>query len=469
MRYLKTSFSTTLLLMFAFGRSGLAQNQISASGNIVTTTPVGSTGISATAAAATPDVAVKTGDASTSAFHIFNSANAELLRVQADGNVGIGSAAAGAPLHVVRADIAPKIRAAYNTTFYLDIGHYFIDVENNPLSFRANGVDRMIMSSDGNFGIGTSTSVPLAAPLHVVRAELDPKLRAAFNSFYYLDIGHYFLNSHNNPLIIRTNEAERMRVDATTGFVGIDTAAPTSTLQIGATYPAKFQELPTNGVLLDMAANSEIHIANLQIGMMATPVIQTTGSGASPLYLNKDSDNDVIIGASGHTKGLKVEGANVTSTFAGSVTVTGTLTAGTVYANYQDVAEWVPAEGNLSPGTVVVLNRAKTNAVSPSLKAYDTAVAGVVSEAPGVLLGVAGSDKAKIATTGRVKVRVDARTHPVGIGDLLVTSDIPGTAMVSEPMDINGRRFHQPGTLIGKALEPLPSGEGTILVLLSLQ
>ena len=42
-------------------------------------------------------------------------------------------------------------------------------------------------------------------------------------------------------------------------------------------------------------------------------------------------------------------------------------------------------------------------------------------------------------------------------------------AMYSEPMRINGRSFHQPGTVIGKALQPLMSGEGEILVLLSLQ
>jgi hypothetical protein len=41
--------------------------------------------------------------------------------------------------------------------------------------------------------------------------------------------------------------------------------------------------------------------------------------------------------------------------------------------------------------------------------------------------------------------------------------------MRSEPMDINGRHFHQPGTIIGKALQPLQSGVGEILVLLSLQ
>ena len=47
--------------------------------------------------------------------------------------------------------------------------------------------------------------------------------------------------------------------------------------------------------------------------------------------------------------------------------------------------------------------------------------------------------------------------------------DKEGVAIVSEPMEINGRKFHQPGTILGKALEPLKEGEGEILVLLSLQ
>jgi hypothetical protein len=41
--------------------------------------------------------------------------------------------------------------------------------------------------------------------------------------------------------------------------------------------------------------------------------------------------------------------------------------------------------------------------------------------------------------------------------------------MKSLPVEIGGARIHRPGTLIGKALEPLASGAGEILVLLSLQ
>jgi hypothetical protein len=66
-------------------------------------------------------------------------------------------------------------------------------------------------------------------------------------------------------------------------------------------------------------------------------------------------------------------------------------------------------------------------------------------------------------------MKVDATSAPIQIGDLLVTGDKEGMAMKSMPVDIGGVRLHRPGTLIGKALEPLVKGTGEILVLLSLQ
>lgn len=153
----------------------------------------------------------------------------------------------------------------------------------------------------------------------------------------------------------------------------------------------------------------------------------------------------------------------------GNANFNGTVTGTNIKAHYQDVAEWVPSTTDLAPGTVVTLNTGRNNEVMASATAYDTTVAGVVSAQPGLSLGIEGEGKEQIATTGRVKVRVDARRQSVRVGDLLVTSDTPGTAMRSEPMSINGRAFHQPGTIIGKALEPLAGGVGEILVLLSMQ
>jgi len=148
----------------------------------------------------------------------------------------------------------------------------------------------------------------------------------------------------------------------------------------------------------------------------------------------------------------------------GAVTVTGNIAA-----KYQDIAEWVPARTPLPAGTVVVLDTDASNQVLPSSRAYDTKVAGVISERPGLLLGETGEGKLKVATTGRVKVKANASRAPIQVGDLLVTSDSEGAAMRSEPLELAGVPIHRPGTVLGKALEPLKEGEGEILVLLTLQ
>ena len=168
-----------------------------------------------------------------------------------------------------------------------------------------------------------------------------------------------------------------------------------------------------------------------------------------------ESTGNVGIGTASPTEKLHV---------VGNVMVTGNIAA-----KYQDVAEWVPSPRALEPGTVVVLDETQTNQVVPSSRGYDTKVAGVVSAQPGLLLGESGDGKVKVATTGRLKVKADARHRPIHAGDLLVTGEQPGTAMASEPIEVSGRRFHQPGTILGKALEALAQGDGEILVLLTLQ
>ena len=193
-----------------------------------------------------------------------------------------------------------------------------------------------------------------------------------------------------------------------------------------------------------------------------TPVVLGTNNAERVRILG---NGNVGIGITAPTAKLHVNG----NILAGDAHFNGAVTGWNIRAHFQDVAEWVPATSDLAPGTVVTLNRARDNEVMASVTAYDTSVAGVVSAQPGITLGVEGEGMEQIATTGRVKVRVDARRNPIGVGDLLVTSDIPGTAMRSEPMDINGRKFHQPGTIIGKALQPLEGGIGEILVLLSMQ
>jgi hypothetical protein len=238
------------------------------------------------------------------------------------------------------------------------------------------------------------------------------------------------------------------------GGVGIGTSSPNHTLEV-------------NGSIL---AHYYIAVRSSSAAFLSYDR-QGDSYGILGLYrdngLNRLWDNnagDVIVFDSSGKVGIG------TSTPSTRLHVSGDLTvSGNIAAKYQDLAEWVPASEPIPPATLVVLDKQRTNSVLPSSKAYDPHVAGVVSSLPGIVLGEAGEGRVKVATTGRVKVRVDATVAPIAVGDLLVTSDKSGMAMRSKPVDIGGVEIHRPGTLVGKALEPLADGEGEILVLLSLQ
>jgi hypothetical protein len=263
----------------------------------------------------------------------------------------------------------------------------------------------------------------------------------------------------------------KILAEGSSGRVGIGTTQPAAQLSINQDTDVQATlRLSNNGI-----NGREISIKSAASGVNGSIVQSNTGadfeignvSGALSLRTNNanrfyvTNGGYVGIGTTEPTKLLHVQGDG---------RVTGNLTVdGSLNAKYQDVAEWVPASEQLSAGTVVVLDATKSNQVTSSTVSYDTRAAGVVSEQPGITLGEKGENKVLVATTGRVRVKVDATKSPIHIGDLLVTSDVPGVAMKSEPVNLGGVQFHRPGTLIGKALEPLEKGKGEILVLLSLQ
>ena len=314
------------------------------------------------------------------------------------------------------------------------------------------------------------------------------------------------------------NNSTRMTITRA-GNVGIGTLAPTANLHVtGGPTPMRiigssasgvvFQDIgvtyPGNdGLLMAMQGNSAIEVSDLQIGSLGNPVLRSkTGNLLLSAPANRDViigdagaatkfvfaaagtssfggamtvNGDVVVGSAGQPTRLIVAGGG-TSAFSGPVTINGGLQVngditGTRVLNavYRDVAEWVDSDQKLGDGTVVIVAPDKADQVVASSGSYDSRVAGVVSAQPGVLLGIPGEAKVKVATTGRVKVKVDASVHPIAIGDLLVSSTKAGVAMKSIPLDLGGVPIHRPGTLIGKALEPLAGGEGEILVLLSLQ
>jgi hypothetical protein len=249
------------------------------------------------------------------------------------------------------------------------------------------------------------------------------------------------------------------------GRVGVGTLSPASPLTVGS--DANVTPLLVTGNNTNVVG---LAVSNTQAGSKAWAFqvagpnhLESVPNGSLILRQATDNINPLVISKAGDV-GVGTAAPATKLHVVGDITVTGNINA-----KYQDVAEWVPSTQKLSAGTVVVLDTTRDNHVLASKGAYDTRVAGVISAQPGLSLGEAGENKVLVATTGRVKVKVDATRAPIRIGDLLVTSEVEGLAMKSEPVSVGGGAFHRPGTLIGKALESLEKGTGEILVLLGLQ
>ena len=247
---------------------------------------------------------------------------------------------------------------------------------------------------------------------------------------------------------------DRVIIDGN-GNVGIGTTTPVQRFQIGSntvTSTATPDAVSLGGTYSSVAgANPKLRLFDNNAG-----IVYGLGVSANQFDFMTPPGTRYVWSVSG-TEKMRLDDS-------GNLTVTGNIAA-----KYQDVAEWVQSSQELVAGTVVVLDQTKSNQVIASSQAYDTRVAGVISSQPGITLGEKGESKVLVATTGRVKVKVDASAGPIRVGDLLVTSDKEGVAKKSEPLNLGGVQIHRPGTLIGKALEPLAKGTGEILVLLSLQ
>ena len=197
-----------------------------------------------------------------------------------------------------------------------------------------------------------------------------------------------------------------------------------------------------------------------------TGAIGVTGwnTGAGPgLYAWSENGNALVVKGTGsgnlaeiwdHAVGLRWKVTHKGDVYAD----------GAFIPHGADFAEMVPVrEGMLEPGDVVAL--AIDGKLVKTREAHQGSVVGVVSTEPGfrsdLYSEVPADQKVPLAVVGIVPVKATSANGPIRPGDMLTPSDVPGTAM---------RALHpEPGTVIGKAMQPLESGEGLIRMLIMLR
>jgi len=129
-------------------------------------------------------------------------------------------------------------------------------------------------------------------------------------------------------------------------------------------------------------------------------------------------------------------------------------------------------EGKLiQAGTLLSIDPLSEAKLTPTKKAYDKSVAGIISGAKGINTGMVMGQQGTladgdtpVAISGRVYVLADATKHAITPGDLLTSSNTEGHVQKVK----NHRKSK--GAIMGKALTSLPKGKlGFVLVLVNLQ
>lgn len=227
--------------------------------------------------------------------------NIQRVVITSAGNVGIGIAAPAAQLHttgsvlfegLLNNDAAPRVVTMDNSgnlswktvasiagNSWLTAGNTasaanFLGTTNTEdLRLRTNNIQRAVLSSGGNFGIGVASP---AAQLHTngtvrfegMTASNSLQRLAAFDNsgnLFYKDVSSLSSNfwsltgnagtnpatnfigtTDANPVVIKTGNTEKLRVTAS-GQVGIGTATPQNTLHITDPNNAIFQASCNNG------------------------------------------------------------------------------------------------------------------------------------------------------------------------------------------------------------------------------
>ena len=191
------------------------------------------------------------------------------------------------------------------------------------------------------------------------------------------------------------------------------------------------------------------------IGLWA---ISASSAGFAGVFDNQ-SGGPLLLGSVNGVHKFKVDGSG--NAYGNTFNVGG--------ADFAESVAVAQPKHTYEPGDTMIIDSGATRTMTRSSSAYSTLVAGIYSTKPGVLAKPSGmddprfADEIPLAIVGIVPCKVSAENGAIAPGDLLVTSSRPGHAMKGTD------RARMLGAVVAKALQPLGTGTGVILVLVTLQ
>jgi hypothetical protein len=385
---------------------------------------------------------------------IFKTNNTEALRIDATGNLGVGTTDPGA-----------RIDAQTNVTSGIAI---------NGASSSGTAINGVSNTSDGV--IGTSTSARGVAGVSTSSTGVQGTSNTADGVTGYSTSGTGVYGQSTDATGVNGQAISGIAVngDSSSG-TAINGVSNTADGVIGTSTSARgVAGVSTSSTGVQGTSNTADGVTGQSTsggagvlgegpndGVMAITSHAFGGGTAAAVLADNTSNGDIFIGESGGVKVARIDGSG-----AGYFD-SGTQVGGADYAESMRAVN----DKTLVPGDVLAIDPRHGNQVRLSDHPDSQMVIGVYSTKPSVLavgnhhIGDSLAGNVPVAMLGIVPTKVSAANGPIKPGDLLTTAKTPGYAMKAKPVVIRGIAIYPTGAILGKALQPLKAGRGLINVL----
>src|SRR3989344_2159778 len=300
------------------------------------------------------------------------------------------------------------------------------------LIFGTRGTDgwnnRMIITATGSIGIGTSTP---NAPLHVFRDTNNAYARVRIQNVNAGGGG----GGEGAVVTIQNSTTTAEFVLHATGHIGSRMGfSLVNTTEIYGVGADRFNIMTINSAPIHFGVGNP-STPNFAIASSGRIGIGTTTPGYGLVVGNGVTQKDVLV-ANGF---LCVDSNTSGCPNAEDASSSGKIFASSTSITAIDLAEnYVVVDNTIEAGDMVSVGYDKSRDtennekfyVEKSNKPYDEKLVGVISTAPGVLLGRKIKNSRPVALSGRVPVKVSLENGPIHSGDYLTAaSGTPGYAM----------------------------------------